>query len=195
MQFKVIDKQTGEDADPKQIALNEEWAKGLVYCDMEGFAVLEDGGLMLLDECGNYAFCPAGRFEIVEESSPTIDDLAMLVRKMVGKLPEDSDLRKRAMDYLRRKGLEGSILREDKVARVLMDEVLFDPENSGQWIPTALYTPFYNGTYSVWRKGMVGGIKAEWSGKGWRDIKTGGMLEGEIDYWLPMPERKGNGDS
>lgn len=192
MRFKVIDKQTGKDADPKQIALKEDWAKDLIYCDMEGFAILEDGGLMLLDECGNYAFCPAGRFEIAEESSPTIDDLAMLVRKMVDKLPEDSDLRKRAWDYLRRKGLEGSILREDKVARVLMDEVLFDPENSGHWIPTALYTPFYNGIYSVWRKGMTEGIKAEWSNKGWRDIRTGGMLEGEFDYWLPMPERSGN---
>jgi len=80
MLFRVIDTKTGKEPDLREIALNEEWAKGLIYCDMEGFAVLEDGGLMLLDECGNYAFCPAGRFEIVEEPSPTTIDLAIMVR-------------------------------------------------------------------------------------------------------------------
>lgn len=63
--FTVMDKEKKEEADPGTIAAKEEWAKGLCYCDMEGFAVTEDGRLVLLDECGRYEFCPEGRFEIV----------------------------------------------------------------------------------------------------------------------------------
>lgn len=65
MTFDVIDKKTGEYPDLEYIALHEEWAKGLIYCDMEGFAIEEDGTLLLLDECGNAAYCPDDRFEIV----------------------------------------------------------------------------------------------------------------------------------
>lgn len=67
MEFIVIDKQTGIEADPEQLALNEDWAKdaGLVYCDMDGFAVLQDGSLILLDECGNAVYCPEDRFDVV----------------------------------------------------------------------------------------------------------------------------------
>ena len=60
--FTVIDKQTGTEPDTQRIALNEDWADGLIYCDMEGFAVEQDGTLMLLDECGNFRYCPPGRF-------------------------------------------------------------------------------------------------------------------------------------
>jgi len=63
--FRVIDERTGEEADIKQIALNEEWASRLVYCDMDGFAVSEGAELLLLDECGNMAWCPPGRFRVV----------------------------------------------------------------------------------------------------------------------------------
>ena len=63
--FRVIDTLTGEKADPYEIALHEEWAKNLVYCDMEEFAIEEDGSLILLDECGNHAYCPEGRFKVV----------------------------------------------------------------------------------------------------------------------------------
>jgi hypothetical protein len=63
--FSVIDNETNELADIAQIALDEEWAKELMYCDMEGFAIEEDGTLNLLDECGAYACCPIGRFKIV----------------------------------------------------------------------------------------------------------------------------------
>lgn len=66
--FKVIDKQTGKEADIYNIALNEEWAKHLIYCDMEGFAVEQDGSLILLDECSNVAYPPADRFEIISEN-------------------------------------------------------------------------------------------------------------------------------
>ena len=63
--FHVIDKQTGKEADTWEIALNEDWAKHLCYCDMEGFAILEDGSLILTDECGRHGYCPEGRFEVV----------------------------------------------------------------------------------------------------------------------------------
>ena len=62
--FDVIDTKTGEYPDLEKIALTEEWARELVYCDMDGFAVREDGSLILLDECGNCVSCPPGRFEI-----------------------------------------------------------------------------------------------------------------------------------
>lgn len=62
--FVVIDPSTGEYPDLEKIALSEEWAQGLVYCDMDGFVVAEDGTLILLDECGNFAYCPPGRFVI-----------------------------------------------------------------------------------------------------------------------------------
>jgi hypothetical protein len=64
MQFTVIDKKTGKYPDLVEIALKEEWAKDLMYCDMEGFALYEDGSLILMDECGQYAYCPEDRFEI-----------------------------------------------------------------------------------------------------------------------------------
>ena len=62
--FTVIDLKTGEEADPYEIALHEDWAKHLMYCDMEGFAIEEDGSLILVDECGRYEYCPVGRFEV-----------------------------------------------------------------------------------------------------------------------------------
>ncbi|HNW32677.1 MAG TPA: hypothetical protein PKL44_00295 [Candidatus Dojkabacteria bacterium] len=63
--FHVIDKLTGKEADTYEIALKEEWAKNLIYCDMEGFALQEDGSLILVDECGTFAYCPEDRFEVV----------------------------------------------------------------------------------------------------------------------------------
>ena len=63
--FRVIDILTGEEADTYEIALNEDWAKDLMYCDMEGFAIEEDGSLILIDECGKFEYCPVGRFEVV----------------------------------------------------------------------------------------------------------------------------------
>lgn len=63
-EFDVLDTKTGEYPDLWEIALTEEWAKGLMYCDMDGFAIREDGSLILLDECGNCVSCPQNRFEI-----------------------------------------------------------------------------------------------------------------------------------
>lgn len=67
MKFKVIDNKTGKEADTYEIALHEEWAKGLVYCDMEGFAITENGDLMLADECGKSVYCDPERFKVVFE--------------------------------------------------------------------------------------------------------------------------------
>lgn len=67
MEFIVIDNNTGKEADTYEIALKEDWAKHLIYCDMEGFALLENGELVLLDECGDYAYCPEGRFTVYIE--------------------------------------------------------------------------------------------------------------------------------
>lgn len=50
--------------DLEQIALTQKWAKGLIYCDMEGFAVGPDGILLLLDECGQHRYPPEGLFHI-----------------------------------------------------------------------------------------------------------------------------------
>lgn len=66
MIFWVVDKQTGYEADPEEIALKEDWAKDLIYCDMEGFAMLQNGELILVDECGRWEPCPEGRFEVVK---------------------------------------------------------------------------------------------------------------------------------
>ena len=61
MKFKVFDNKTGKEADTWNIALNEEWAQSLIYCDMEGFAITEDGNLVLMDECGHVVYCDTER--------------------------------------------------------------------------------------------------------------------------------------
>jgi len=64
--FTVIDTKTGEEADISDIALHEHWAKRLCYCDMEGWAIEENGTLVLMDECGEFAYPPeADRFKVV----------------------------------------------------------------------------------------------------------------------------------
>lgn len=65
MEFGVIDPQTGGYPNVEKIALTEEWAKHLIYCDIDSFAITEDGHLLLIDDCGNIAYCPVGRFKVV----------------------------------------------------------------------------------------------------------------------------------
>ncbi len=65
MKFHVIDNETGKEADIYKIALKEVWAKPLMYCDMDGFYIGENGDLILADECGNYEFCDPERFKVV----------------------------------------------------------------------------------------------------------------------------------
>lgn len=40
--FYVFDKKTGKEADTYEIVLNEDWAKHLMYCDIDGFAIEQD---------------------------------------------------------------------------------------------------------------------------------------------------------
>jgi len=63
--FIVIDNKTGKEADPYEIALHEDWAKDLCYCDMDGWAIEEDGTLLLVDECGRFAYADRERFKVV----------------------------------------------------------------------------------------------------------------------------------
>lgn len=61
--FKVIDKQTGKEADIQQI-VQEDWAYKLVYTDVIGFLLGDDGCLYLADSCGNFVPCDLNRFEV-----------------------------------------------------------------------------------------------------------------------------------
>jgi len=63
--FTVIDTKTGKEADEYNIALYEDWAKHLCYCDMEGWAIENDGTLLLVDECGRFAYADKERFKVV----------------------------------------------------------------------------------------------------------------------------------
>ena len=71
--MKAKDTQTGEifaehgDADFHEICA-EKWAHGLCNADMCCFAVTQCGMLVLLDEIGNYAICPKGRFEVIPDT-------------------------------------------------------------------------------------------------------------------------------
>jgi hypothetical protein len=87
-EFKVIDKKTGKEADIGEIALKEDWAKGLMYCDMEGFAITQDNHLILLDECGKYEFCSSDRFEIIPKDSVVLsrEEHEILVKTAQGKI-------------------------------------------------------------------------------------------------------------
>lgn len=64
--FRVIDTKTGKEADTYEIALHEDWAEHLIYCDIDGWAIGEDGSLVLLDDCLNAAYPPdKERFKVV----------------------------------------------------------------------------------------------------------------------------------
>lgn len=66
--FTVIDNKTGTYPDREKIAFEEEWANNLVYCDIDTFAITEDGSLILMDDCGNCAFCPDDRFTVMSKN-------------------------------------------------------------------------------------------------------------------------------
>lgn len=62
--FKVIDTNTNEEVDLSDLE-KEEWVKSLTYFDLQGFALDDEENLMLIDECGNYIYCPIDRFQVV----------------------------------------------------------------------------------------------------------------------------------
>ena len=65
MTFKIIDNKTGKEPDLNKIFW-EKWTDDLIQYDIDQFAVTEDGHLILMDDCGNFAYCPDGRFTAVE---------------------------------------------------------------------------------------------------------------------------------
>ena len=73
MTFSVIDKRTGKAPifDHNHI-FKEKWFKnsGLIYCDIDGWYIGEDGGLVLIDDCGNAGYPPIDRFEVVFDEEP-----------------------------------------------------------------------------------------------------------------------------
>lgn len=79
--FSVIDPRTGAEPDCQEIALTEDWAKNLIYCDIDCFAMTEDQHLILMDDCGNIAYPPPDRFKVIflkgeESNAPlTLDEL------------------------------------------------------------------------------------------------------------------------
>ena len=64
MTFEVIDPKTGKYPDLEQITKTEEWTKNLIPFDIDGFCINENCDLILIDECGNYAYCPKDRFQV-----------------------------------------------------------------------------------------------------------------------------------
>lgn len=65
MTFHVIDTKTNEKADCQEIIRTEPWARHLCKYDIDSFAVLEDGTIILIDDCDNIAYPPKGRFVVV----------------------------------------------------------------------------------------------------------------------------------
>lgn len=92
MKFKVIDNKTGKEADPYEIALHEDWAKGLCYCDMEGFAITEDGSLVLMDECGHVVYCDTEWFKVVFEEERSHENWEYLKEHITEMCDADGEL-------------------------------------------------------------------------------------------------------
>ena len=61
IRFKVINVRTGKEPiyDHNHL-FKEKWFKesNLIYCDIDGWYIGEDGYLILADECGNFAYAP-----------------------------------------------------------------------------------------------------------------------------------------
>ena len=65
MKFKVWDKEKKKlnpDSLPQSIL---ERLPTLQYDDSPEFALLQDGGLIVIDKCGNYAYLDSERFEVI----------------------------------------------------------------------------------------------------------------------------------
>jgi hypothetical protein len=85
--FQVIDKNTGKEADIADIALREDWARELVYCDIECFCLTQNGELILTDESGHWAYSPAGRFAlngriIFEATEQTQEEMTQEIQEL-----------------------------------------------------------------------------------------------------------------
>ena len=54
MTFTVIDNKTGKKPNFENIC-HEKWTRHLLKDDIDQFAVTEDGHLIMMDDCGNFA--------------------------------------------------------------------------------------------------------------------------------------------
>ena len=77
MTFHVIDKRTSKEPifDHNHI-FKEKWFKesGLIWCDIDGWYISENGTLALVDDYRKVAYPPIDRFDIVY-NEPTVDVL------------------------------------------------------------------------------------------------------------------------
>lgn len=64
----VVKNRDGSTPNLEQIAITESWAKDLVYCDIGGFVMDEEGNLALTDDTNAIAYAPQGRFSVVFSS-------------------------------------------------------------------------------------------------------------------------------
>ena len=48
----------------EKIVPTEKTESSLIYCKIGEFSIAESGALLLIDDCGNTAYCPADRFSI-----------------------------------------------------------------------------------------------------------------------------------
>jgi len=68
--FRIIDNKINREPtyeDLIEIVQNEEWARDLVWTDIDGWAIDEYGSILLMDDCGNVRYAPRGRFSILWE--------------------------------------------------------------------------------------------------------------------------------
>lgn len=64
LELEVLDKNTMNPL-PEEVIVKIAKQNQLIYCDIEGFAISEDGSLYLLDECGNYCYiAPNGLYVV-----------------------------------------------------------------------------------------------------------------------------------
>lgn len=61
MTFEIIDKKTGKPP-TQRVITNIAKKYGLLEFDIDEFAVTESGQIILLDDCGNIAYCDPNRF-------------------------------------------------------------------------------------------------------------------------------------
>ena len=68
--FRVINIKTGKEPifDHNHL-FKEKWFKesGLIWCDLEGWLIGEDGTLYLADECGHVAYAPMDKYQVIFE--------------------------------------------------------------------------------------------------------------------------------
>ena len=78
MEIRIIDKKTGKEP-TERVIYNIAKKGGLMTMDIDQFAVLEDGHIILTDDCGNVTYCDMDRFraEIVMEPMiyPQVDGI------------------------------------------------------------------------------------------------------------------------